>query len=301
MNAEISRLLSTGRTSSDMRAIWPGALLVGYLAITSLLVLIGWSRVPAGGVILHVGVLLAIAATTWLSKVPRWLHSWAPLMALLFLYSEMPLLILAAGHRELYDATVIAWERALFGQPALDWAAAWPSRVLSEVLHLAYASYYLIIFSVPAALYLSARREEYQEAVFVLMLTFVTCFLIYVVFPVAGPRYLTANRAVPAGPIRDVVVWLLEARSSRGTAFPSSHVAVALTQSILAVRYFGARGATLAVLTAALGLGAVYGGFHYLVDVIAGALVGIVITAVGLAAARLLARRSTHANATAPT
>jgi membrane-associated phospholipid phosphatase len=301
MNAEISRLLSTGTTSSDIRAIWPGALLVGYLAITGLLLAIGWPRVSTGGIVVHGSVLVAMAAATWLKPVPRWLHFWAPLMALLFLYSEMPMLIQAAGHHELFDAVVIRWERALFGDPALRWAAAYPSPVLSELLHLAYASYYLIIFSVPALLFLSARRAEYREAVFVLMLTFVTCFLIYIVFPVAGPRYLPVDNAVPDGPVRRAVVWLLEARSSKGTAFPSSHVAVAVTQSLLAVRYFGARGAIVAVLSVALGLGAVYGGFHYLVDVIAGALLGIAVTALGLAAARRLDQRPPQASATAPT
>src|SRR5262245_1440141 len=114
MNAESSRLRSTGRISSDMRAIWPGALLVVYLAITGLLLLAGADRVRSArvGVALHFGVLVAVAAATWVEWVPRWLRAWAPLLALLFLYSEMPMLIRAAGHADLFDATVIRWERA---------------------------------------------------------------------------------------------------------------------------------------------------------------------------------------------
>jgi membrane-associated phospholipid phosphatase len=303
MNAESSRLRSTGTTSNDMRAIWPGALLVVYLAATGALLLAGSSRVQPGGIAAHFAVLTAIAAATWLGSVPRWLRLWAPLLALLFLYTEMPMLIRAAGHEQLLDSRVMEWERALFGsQPALEWAARWPSPMVSEVLHLAYLSYYPIIFSVPVSLYIASRRVEFSDTVFVLMLTFATCFLSYVVFPVAGPRYLWAAPSNTSGPIRSVVLWLLESRSSRGTAFPSSHVAVAVAQSLLAVRYFGAMGAVIGLLTVGLALGAVYGGFHYAVDVLAGALLGATTSALGIMVASRANRRATlQANAIAPT
>jgi len=282
-----------------MRAIWPGALLVGYLAATGILLIVERARVPPVGIALHFAVLAAIAAATWLTLVPRWLQLWAPLIALLFLYTEMPMLVRAAGHFSLFDATVIKWESVLLGgQPAVEWAAKWPSRLLSELLHLAYLSYYAIILSVPAALFLASRRGDFSDAVFALMLTFVACFLWYICFPVAGPRYLRAGTA-PTGPIRSVVVWLLEARSSEGTAFPSSHVAVAVAQSILAIRYFGARGWFVAVATVGLALGAVYGGFHYAVDVIAGALLGGIVAGAGIWVVRRHGTR--QANATAPT
>lgn len=289
-----------------MRAIWPGILLIGYLAATGILLIVAGERVPPVGVAIHFAVLAAMSAATWLKPVPRWLRLWAPLIALLFLYSEMPLLIRAAGHRELFDGTVIRWESMLFGgQPALEWAERWPSAALSELLHLAYLSYYAIIVAVPAALYLTSRHAEFSEAVFVLMLTFVACFLWYIVFPVAGPRYLwppLGSRGGTDGPIRSAVAWLLEARSSQGTAFPSSHVAVSVAQSVLAIRYFGARGAIVAILTLGLAFGAIYGGFHYAIDVVVGAGLGAAMTGVGLGAARWLGRRSpSQANATAPT
>ena len=286
-----------------MRAIWPGALLVVYLAATGIVLLIGHSRVASVGLALHFAVLGAIATATWHPIVPRWLRAWAPLIALLFLYTEMPMLIRAAGHARLLDAEVLRWEGAIFGtQPALAWAAHWQSRVGSELLHGAYLSYYGIIVAVPIGLYSAGRHAEFAEAVFVLMLTFVACFVFYIVFPVAGPRYFwTSPASADPGPIRAAAVWLLETRSSRGTAFPSSHVAVAVTQSILAVRYFGKRGTIIGTLGLGLALGAVYGGFHYAIDVVAGVVVGAVMTLAGLALAKRLATRGSQANAIAPT
>ena len=280
---------STGTTSTDMRAIWAGALLVVYLAATGVLLILGRSRAPSDALLLHFGVLAAIAVTTWLPAVPQWLRVWAPLLTLLFLYSELPLLIEAVGHGRLFDMKVIQWERAIFGgQPSVEWAARWQSRTASELLHGAYLSYYAIIFSVPVALFLAARRADLSEGVFVLMLTFVACLVCYIVFPVAGPRYLWQSPATATGGwTRSAAVWLLEARSSRGTAFPSSHVAVSVTQSILAMKYFGARGLIVVLPTLGLALGAVYGGFHYAIDVLAGVLFGALLTVAGLQRARL--------------
>jgi membrane-associated phospholipid phosphatase len=289
-----------GVTSSDMRAIWPGALLVVYLAATEVLLL---DRPAGNALLLHTLVLAAIATATWMRNVRPWLRAWAPLFALPFLYSEMPALIRAAGHSEFFDATVVAWEQAIFGaQPAEIWAARWHPAAMSELLHLAYLSYYGIIVSVPIMLYLSGRQRDFADTVFVLMLTFIVCCACYIAFPVSGPRYLWAAPAsLHDGPTRLATLWLLEAGSSRGTAFPSSHVAVAVTQTILALRYLGRPGWVIALVTIGLACGAVYGGFHFAVDVIAGAIVGSAIAGLGLVVTSMSAAESLQANATAPT
>lgn len=286
-----------------MRAIWPGALLVVYLAATTLVLLIGHASVSSMGILMHVVLLIAVASATWLPNVPLWLRAWTPLLALPLLYAELPSIISAAGHTQLFDHRVIGWEQALFGeQPARTWVTRWSSPALSEALHAAYLSYYAIIFSIPAALWLTRRRSDFAAATFVLMLTFVACFAVYVVFPVAGPRYYWPSVGSDDAPMRRVTLWLLEAGSSRGTAFPSSHVAVAVTQSILGVRYFGPRGLILALLAIGLALGAVYGGFHYAIDVIAGVAYGALVAGLGAVAfARLRSRKLPYANATAPT
>jgi hypothetical protein len=304
MNAESSRRRSTGVISNDMRAIWAGALLIGYLVWTGILLAVGASRARPTDLLLHSALLLAVGATTWIRATPRWLRSWTPLLVLLLLYSELPAIIRAVGHVGFFDDKVIGWEAALFGsQPARDWAASNPSLALSESLHLAYLSYYPIIFLVPGILYVTQRFEDFREAVFVLMMTFVGCFATYVCFPVSGPRYLWPSPLDAAGGVvREATRWLLDARSSAGTAFPSSHVAVAVTQSLLAVRYFGRKGLVVAIMTTLLSAGAIYGGYHYAIDVVAGVLVGGMLTGAGLLIARWLrSRESAQANATAPT
>ena len=272
-----------------------------YLAAGAVLLLLGRQRVYAGGIIAHLAVLAAVAAATFWRRLPSWFAAWTPLAAILFLYTELPMLIRATGYGRFFDDPVISWETAIFGgQPALDWARSWPQVWLSEALHATYLSYYAIIVSVPLLLWLARRREDFPEAVFALVLTFVSCFVCYIAFPVEGPRYLWRGTA-PDGPVRAATLALLESRSSPGTAFPSSHVAVASAQALLAVRYFGARGLLLLPFAIGLAVGAVYGGFHYAIDVVAGAILGILIALAGLEVFALIPRSEGQANATAPT
>ena len=111
------------------------------------------------------------------------------------------------------------------------------------------------------------------------MLSFYVCYTIFLLFPVAGPRYLfpPAQNPATATPIALFTRELLEAASSRGTAFPSSHVAAALVASLSALREWRPLGATLLPLAMLLALGTVYGQFHYAVDALAGAAVAAVV------------------------
>ena len=64
-------------------------------------------------------------------------------------------------------------------------------------------------------------------------------------------------------------------------------MAVAVTQALLALRHQPRLGRWVAALAVGLACGAVYGGFHYGVDALAGAAVGVAV----VPAARGIARR----------
>jgi membrane-associated phospholipid phosphatase len=208
----------------------------------------------------------------------RVLRDWAPLLAVPLLYTELPALIAGAESR-FHDQLVQQWERALFGNSPAHAAAgrfAWIG--LSELLHLGYLSYYLIIYAPPLWLYLRGERRSFELTITALAIAFTGCFLVFVYFPVAGPRYLwSAPPGIPDGPVRRLVLSVLAAGSSKGAAFPSSHVAVAVVQSLMMFRHHRRAGFLISITSLLLALGAVYGGFHYGIDVLAGAATGIVV------------------------
>jgi membrane-associated phospholipid phosphatase len=197
---------------------------------------------------------------------------WAPFLALPALYSTIPWSTPWAGRE--FDGVVQHWEQLVFGtQPSRALAAAVPSWWVGGVLHLAYLSYYAIIYLPPLVMWIRDRRGFAQVSL-AFTLAMVACFAAFTVFPVAGPRYLGSSWPGDGGAIRQVVLAILERGSSRGTAFPSSHVAIALAIAWSSVRRRPVVGWGLVAVTFLLGLGAVYGGFHYGVDVVAGAVVG---------------------------
>jgi len=209
--------------------------------------------------------------------VARLLLDWFPLLLVPAFYSELAQLIPALHGAHYYDALIQQVERQLFsGLPSREFAQALPYRRLSELLHAGYLSFYLVIYVPPILLYATGRQDQARRTIFSVVLAFALHYVIFIYFPVQGPRYLFPAPAGPLadGPIYQLSHWALEHGSSRGAAFPSSHVGVSLAQALTALRFQRRLSPWLALLTLLIALGSVYGGFHYGTDAIAGALLG---------------------------
>lgn len=261
-------------------------LLGGYLLLTATpLLLPGRTSIWPLLLLVHVALgflLLAGRADrlrTLASRKPlRALVAWYPLLLMPFLYWELPHLSAPLHGGDYFDGLVMGWEEWLFGhQPSATMARQWDFAALSELLHLAYLAYYPVIFVLPAALYLRAREAAFRNTVFALMLGFTACYLVFIVFPVQGPRYLfpAPGGAAAGGFFYGLTHTVLETGSSQGAAFPSAHAAIAAIQTVNAARYLPRLAPLLALVTIGICVGAVYGGFHYGVDMVAGVALGL--------------------------
>lgn len=225
-----------------------------------------------------------LPAPSSMSSSARW---WAllPLIFVPVLYAQVGSLVNGVP---VHDASVLAIEHRWFGEPARTWSRLYPSPLLSIPLHIGYLSYYLIIYLPPLRLVLRRDQRALNETILALLLAFIASFVWFVLWPVEGPRYRWPPVAdVTADPVRLLTTTILERFSSRGAAFPSSHVSVAVVQTLMAWRWQRRLVWLLAPLTLALAFGAVYGGFHYLTDVVAGASLGAVVGAIVLQRDRL--------------
>jgi membrane-associated phospholipid phosphatase len=239
---------------------------------------------------LALGVVLLVLSR---GAVPRTLIAWLPLALVPLLYVELRWIIPGVG-RPQGDALIASLDLRLFHtEPSRTLALAWRSILLSELLHLCYLAYYAIVYVPPALLWQKKREWAFASTVFAIVTTYTLCFIAFIVLPVDGPRFLHGPAAAPTGPIRTIVLDILSGGSSRGTAFPSAHVAASVVASICALRYQRALGLTMLVVTLGMMVGAVYGGYHYAVDVIAGLAMGLVASAISYAAERAIAARST--------
>ena len=260
------------RTANALVAVFLGFTLPATIAA------VGYSASVAA-LIVHVGTLsLAFwVATGDDGHEPNLLRDWLPLLAGPYLYVHLRWVIDVVGRPHL-DVLVQQWETSAFpSDPSHSLASRFGSVAASELLHLAYLSYYALIYVPPAILYWRHhRRVEFAATMFALVIVYAVCFAAFIFFPVDGPRFVRGAAAAPHGPVRSVVLALLESGSSRGTAFPSSHVAASVVASLCALRFQRRVGVVVTVATAGIAVGAVYGGFHYAVDVVAGLAVGVV-------------------------
>jgi membrane-associated phospholipid phosphatase len=108
--------------------------------------------------------------------------------------------------------------------------------------------------------------------VLALMATFYVSYSIFLAFPVAGPRYEfpLAQNAATSIPIATFTQRMLNEGAAWGTAFPSSHVAVALVVAVTATLEWPPLGLIVIPLAFLLTLSTVYGQFHYAVDAAGG-------------------------------
>lgn len=246
-------------------AIWPALLALHVAAIA---IGLGWSPVQRAW---H-------AAGRRLPRFLAGVHDWYPLVLVPPLYSELQILNRSVWGGVYFDDIVQGWEQAIFGtQPSRAFAATFPYLPLSELLHFGYLSYYLLIVGPPLLIWLSGRRDAFRAAVFALMLTYAAFYMFFIWFPVLGPRYLFAEPggALARGPFYRLAHVVLETGSSAGAAFPSSHVGIAVAQTIVAWRLIPRWWILFAFFTACLVPGTVYGGFHYAIDAVVGVLLGV--------------------------
>jgi membrane-associated phospholipid phosphatase len=262
---------------------WSLRLVAAYLAAALFpLIRAAATAGPRAAVVCGIHLVVLAGVLTVLAARPRRddVAAWIPLILWPALYAEVPTVIAGLG-TAFHDMTVQRWDLALFGtQPSQRLAGALPNTGLSELVHVGYLSYYALIYVPPAVLFASGRRTDFARTVFAVTAVCLACLVAFVTFPVAGPRYLWgAPPDVPHGPARAFATWLLELGSARGTAFPSSHAAVAAAQSMMALRVQRPVGLVASFATLLLSVGAVYGGYHYAVDVLAGLSLGVIVVA----------------------
>jgi membrane-associated phospholipid phosphatase len=248
-----------------------------YLAFATMLAV--WSGFRGDGGFIAVAVygmigLVIVSCAASGSRSASSLSDWLPLLALPLLYGAIPRTAIPVGP---FDGAIQGLDRLIFRtEPARTFAGAAPWRLVSEVLHASYLSYNLIIYLPPLLMYLRGNAVAFRQTVLAVTVAMVVCFAAFCVFPVEGPRYLwPPPSGIADGTFRRLVVVILNVGSSQGTAFPSSHEAISMAMSLSTSAWDRRLGVLLLVVSALLGLGAVYGGFHYATDMIFGAIVGL--------------------------
>lgn len=202
-------------------------------------------------------------------RVTDVLHQIYPMFWMLAFWTELG--FLRPFHGPAHDAWVTALDLAVF---RVHLNAVWMPRMpwlwLSELMHFSYYAYYALIFLPPLVLLITRRREALQDVVLRLLVTYLGCYTLYLMFPVDGPGHTMVHYqgAPNTGLFYHLVHQAGDFGDSMGTAFPSSHVAGALTIAWAGWRWFS-RPVRLLLAVEAFGVvvATVYTQNHYAIDV----------------------------------
>jgi membrane-associated phospholipid phosphatase len=195
-----------------------------------------------------------------------------------------------ALHRTVYSVYPIVWEKTLFGTPALGiplqtWlrgsgAARWLDS-LCIALHASHFAFFLLF---GLAIW-GANRREFGRWVVVMLLTMTGGLVCYAAVPTVPPWLASTRGLIPpllhiAGLAYNTSVPVLKTvlDTNPVAAMPSMHMAFPTCCALAAGRTWGARGMAVWIYVAALGVALVYLGEHYAVDVLAGLLLGMVVS-----------------------
>jgi len=281
----------------------------GYLAIVAVLVLVfhnhtvpEWPWLVAGhttGLCL-VHLLIQHHARGAAGKVVEFVRWFYPVMLYTAFYRETGALNLMFVP-DYVDPFFVRLEQRIFGtQPSVTFMEWLPYRWVGEVFYLAYFSYYVMIVGTGIALFVRSR-PQFQHYVAVVSFTFYMCYLLYIFLPVMGPRVFlreiegyrlpeelqalagdtTFPVAVQQGVMYQVMGFIYRNFEAPGAAFPSSHVALALTTVYFSFRYLRPIRYPHAVMAFLLCAATVYCRYHYVVDVVAGVLTASLLVPLG--------------------
>jgi membrane-associated phospholipid phosphatase len=157
--------------------------------------------------------------------------------------------------------------------------------LLTDMLQIAYSTYYFIPVSFGIILISKREKEEFNRSLFLILFCFYLSYLGYILFPALGPRFTIDHLQTQelqgffvAEPIQNLLNRL---EGIKRDAFPSGHTAVVCTVLYCAYRFEKRFFRICLPVVAALIFSTVYCRYHYVVDVIAGLFLTVLSVAVG--------------------
>ncbi|MGB8991329.1 MAG: phosphatase PAP2 family protein [Desulfobaccales bacterium] len=206
-------------------------------------------------------------------RVGKFINDFSPILYLILIYQSLGDLTHYL-HPDV-DPQLIRIDFLLFGVNPTVWMERWIVPWLTGVLSVAYLSYFFMPARLVHTLYLKNPRQDFDLAVFVLLLGWYLSFIGYILFPAIGPRYTLAHlQSVPLNGsfIGDFVSHLIElVEGNKRDCMPSGHVAIALIVLPLSYRYARLLFYLFCPMVGALILSTVYLRYHYVIDLFAGA------------------------------
>jgi membrane-associated phospholipid phosphatase len=207
------------------------------------------------------------------------LRDWLPLGLALVAYRQMDWFTPAAHDHHLEQSWVV-WDRALLGPWGLRAAIESLGLVLPAYLELCYLVVYAIGPFALAVLYILRRRDRAPLVVFTYLAGTLAAYALFPYFPSEPPRSVYPGQDLPAvtTALRRLNLGIVGGYGIHSSVFPSAHVSSAFSAAfgmLLALPRRRGLWIGMLVYAASVAVATVYGRYHYAVDAVAGAALGL--------------------------
>ncbi|MEW6210410.1 MAG: phosphatase PAP2 family protein, partial [Acidobacteriota bacterium] len=267
---------------------------VAYLTVIVLLSVIFFHRVPLWWAI-WVGHGLAIALIIHIAERSKhfsnnpapsrlfFIRSWYPVVLIPLVYKELEYLIPRIHPRD-YDRELAAIDYAIFGAHPTVWLERMTHPALTEIFQLSYITYYFLPLVLGAVLWRRRELDRFHFLLFVIVLGFYLSYLGYIAVPAIGPRFILADQqtfSLSGILFFDFIRATLDrAEGITRDCFPSGHTELTLVVLYYSYRFHRRTFWSLIAPGSLLIISTVYLRYHYVIDVLAGALLALAVIAV---------------------
>lgn len=281
---------------------------MGYLLVTLVMMAVTWPR------LVNPGAMLGLRAAFVAATLAAWgVYRWKPCRLTMLLRIVVQMVFLSWWYPDTYelnrvlpnlDHVFASCEQAVFGcQPSLLFSQIVPWGWFSELMCLGYVSYFPLMVIV-CLYYFFQRYHEFQLCALVMLGSFFTYYVIFILLPVTGPQFYylaVGTDQIAQGIFPNLGDWFLthsermaapgwsdgffyhlldithDAGERPTAAFPSSHVGVTTVIMLLALRTRSRRLIlTILPFYVLMCFATVYIYAHYAIDAIAGLITGAI-------------------------
>lgn len=252
---------------------------------------IWWQLIIINCLASSVVVTLAYLRHTVGWRVLRYAHDWYVVPTVFLTFKELYFMIKPIHFGRDYDDLLMTIDWWLFGINPTEWITRFAHPVLTEVLQIAYTSFYFLFLIVGYELYRRHNPDMFHFFMFTVVYGFFLSYLGYFLLPAVGPRFtlhdfsaldtelpgvlltpymrwfVNAGGSVPMGVPNDVAI-----AETQRDVFPSGHTMMTLVLIYLSAKFRIRARHLLFVTGSLLIIATVYQRYHYVIDLFAGAL-----------------------------
>lgn len=216
----------------------------------------------------------------------RIMRDWYLVPAIFFIYTQASSIAHSVHGRD-YDDVLIAIDQWLFGVNPTEWLAQFAHPVLTEILQLAYSSYYIFFIALFFEFYRRQNLAHFYSGAMIIVYGFYLSYIGYLLVPAVGPRFTLHNFFAYDVELPGLFLtpFLREIINTGGgiavgaanpvdfvnrDVFPSGHTQLTLTAIYLSFTMHSKNTWWLLPVGTLLIIATVYLRYHYVIDVLAG-------------------------------